>query len=338
MSSKRRSQSGMASFLIVMIMMVVITLIVLGFSQVTRRNQREALDRQLSSQAFYAAESGVNATAATIANYVKTNGYTTLPSKPNCPYSYNPAGASTVTIPDLANGVRYTCVLVNPNPSRLIYNTTQTSSTVVPIQANGTLTSLTFSWNPQKGGTDTSCSNSNAKWFPAPASWDCDFAVLRVDLVANPATNIANLPGNTATVFMTPRGSQTLPTLTSSTDRASIVSATGCGGGQCNVTLNLTDAVSSYYVRVTSIYRDAPNMTISGTTASGTATFAGAQAVVDVTGQAQDELRRIQVRVKLTATADPETIPANALGSSASICKRFSILPTGNVDALNLCT
>ena len=40
--------------------MIVMSLIVLGFAQISRRNQRESLDRQLSTQAFYAAESGVN--------------------------------------------------------------------------------------------------------------------------------------------------------------------------------------------------------------------------------------------------------------------------------------
>src|SRR5581483_12189470 len=106
------SQSGMASFLIVMIMMVVITLIILGFSQVTRRNEREALDRELSSQAFYAAESGVNVTTSKIAAYVKTNGYTTLPDKTTCPNAYDPTAVGGVgaAIPNLGSGVRYTCV------------------------------------------------------------------------------------------------------------------------------------------------------------------------------------------------------------------------------------
>jgi len=58
--SLQRNQSGMVSIMVTMILMIVMSLIVVGFAQVSRRNQRVALDRQLSTQAFYAAESGVN--------------------------------------------------------------------------------------------------------------------------------------------------------------------------------------------------------------------------------------------------------------------------------------
>jgi Tfp pilus assembly protein PilX len=54
------SQTGMVSIMVTMLLMLVITLIVLGFAQVSRREQIQTLDRQLSAQAFFAAESGVN--------------------------------------------------------------------------------------------------------------------------------------------------------------------------------------------------------------------------------------------------------------------------------------
>lgn len=343
----RQSQSGMASFLIVMIMMIVITLIVLGFSQVTRRNAREALDRQLSSQAFYAAESGVNVTTNAIAAYVKANSYTALPAKTTCPADYDPTNVAGTggAIADLGNGVRYTCVLVNPNPGTLQYNPTQQGSTVVPLQANGNLKSLTFTWKTQANGTDYSCSGSNEKTFPqagsVPGAWDCDYGIVRLDLVGNPSGNLSNLAASTASIFMTPLGSHTgsitLPNF-NPIDHAYIASASGCTGGTCSVTLNLNPSLSSYAARVTSIYRNTPNLVISGVLSNGTnATFSGAQAVVDVTGQAQDQLRRIQVRVQLSATADPQTIPSAALGSSTDICKHFSIIAGSNVDPTNLC-
>lgn len=340
-----RNQSGMASFLIVMILMVVITLIVLGFSQVTRRNQREALDRQLSSQAFYAAESGVNVTTAAIASYVRANGVVSLPTKTSCPTSYDPAnaGGTGTAIADLGTGVRYTCVLVNPNPSTLVYRPiTQRGSVVVPIQANGNLNKLTFSWKTQEGGADTTCTGSDAQVFPAAVAWNCDFGILRVDMVANPAGSLANLSANTVTTYMTPLGGHSgtvsIPNFNTS-DRVYMASANGCGSDTCSVTVDLINNTPSYYLRIVSLYRDSRELTISGTIAGGAAaTFSGAQAVVDTTGQAQDLLRRIQVRVELNSAEDPNTIPANALGSSSNICKRFSITPADNVNVATLCT
>ena len=49
--TERAKQRGMASIIITMITMVIITLIVLGFATLSRREQRQSLDRQLSTQA-----------------------------------------------------------------------------------------------------------------------------------------------------------------------------------------------------------------------------------------------------------------------------------------------
>jgi hypothetical protein len=333
----------MASFLIVLIMMIVITLIVLGLTQVTRRNAREALDRQLSSQAFYAAESGTNVTTKTITDFINANGFAALPEKSSCPTDYDPhnADGSGTPIQDLGDGVRYTCVLVDPDPSTLKYNPTRQGSNVVRVQANGNLRTLKFTWTKQSGGSDTTCTGGNPMEFPQAGNWSCDLGILRADLVADPDSNVNSLADNTTSLFMTPlgghSGAMTLPNF-NSINKAYVASASGCGTGTCSLTITLNPSISAYGIRLTSLYRDTPNTIISGTLANGSAaTFSGAQAVVDTTGQAQDELRRIQVRVALTSTSDPDTIPANALSSSSDICKRFSIMPGQTVNPSNLC-
>jgi hypothetical protein len=81
------------------------------------------------------------------------------------------------------------------------------------------------------------------------------------------------------------------------------------------------------------LYKDSTSVTITGVSDSGTALFSGAQAIVDVTGKDQDELRRVQTRVSLFSSTSGT--PANAIASSQDICKRYSILPTApgnNVD------
>jgi hypothetical protein len=55
-----RREGGFVSIIVCMIIMTILSLITIGFAQIMAREQRQALDRQLSSQAFYAAESGVN--------------------------------------------------------------------------------------------------------------------------------------------------------------------------------------------------------------------------------------------------------------------------------------
>jgi Tfp pilus assembly protein PilX len=54
------NQSGIVSLIIVAILAIVLGLVAIGFSQLTNRELKQAGDRELNAQAFYAAESGVN--------------------------------------------------------------------------------------------------------------------------------------------------------------------------------------------------------------------------------------------------------------------------------------
>ncbi|HSX32249.1 MAG TPA: pilus assembly PilX N-terminal domain-containing protein, partial [Candidatus Saccharimonadales bacterium] len=75
-------ESGMVAIMVTIILMIVISLIVLGFAQIARRNQRQSLDRQLSTQAFYAAETGVNDASKVIKAAIASGA--TVAAKPTC--------------------------------------------------------------------------------------------------------------------------------------------------------------------------------------------------------------------------------------------------------------
>lgn len=57
----KANQEGMVAIITTMVIMVVVTLVVSSFALIVRREQQQSLDRQLSTQAFYAAESGISA-------------------------------------------------------------------------------------------------------------------------------------------------------------------------------------------------------------------------------------------------------------------------------------
>lgn len=334
---KRLNQRGMVSFMVTLIMMMVISLIVIGFSQVTRRNAREALDRQLSSQAYYAAESGVNVAADNIATTVAAG--TVLQTKTSCPNEYNGSNGGGIGIPitPLSPNVAYTCVLVDPTPASIqLDGVNQQSSVVTPLNVTGSigLKTLSVSWALQKGGTNTSCGAGGDNTFKKPGSvspdWSCDFGVVRIDLVKDPVANIGSLPANTITIYLTPLGTHNglLTTRFNGGGALAYVgSAMGCTTGECKVDITLlpVSGTTNYSARLTSLYRDTP-VTITGSLANGSpANFSGAQAKVDVTGKAEDVLRRVQVRLDLTGTSG--NLPSNALSTSSSICKHFTIVP-----------
>ena len=344
---RRLNQRGMVSFMVTMIMMLVISLIVIGFAKVTQRNSREALDRQLSTQAFYAAESGINHTQATIVAALSST--PNLAAKSTCAGGdYSATSGSTGAISPLGSGVKYTCVLVNPTPPDIILNASQTTPLTTPLNVTnpGGADSFTFTWSMEKGGTLPDCriagSYQTATTFPTASAWPCSFGVMHVDLIQDPAGALGktgsqsdNLAASTISVFLTPLGNH-FGTVSVAYPSGGTSPTTYVVSGACkptctnptsySATVNVPSGISSYFARVSSRYHDGA-IDITSQTAGVSNNFTGGEAVLDVTGQAQDVLRRIQVRMPLTGSSGLNQIPLDALTSSTSICKRFTIVP-----------
>jgi Tfp pilus assembly protein PilX len=337
----RASERGMVSIMTTMVLMIIISLIVLGFAQISRRNQRESLDRQLSTQAFYAAESGINDVRELI--QAEVNSGSEIPEKTGCTDTGvgNFYGTLNPDI-DAAKGVKYSCMLVDPSPTKLRYSNVGTTSVVVPMvnKDGGAFSQIRLDWQSKVAGSPTAgCPNTTNNIFSATGSWSatCGFGVLRFDLVpaAGNGLTAANLQDNTMTTFVVPMRSGSAGASSSvgfaggsgnTNNRiGTICSATGCNFTVTGLTQN------AYYMRITSLYRDVA-LQVSATNGGGAAIeMEGAQAVIDSTGKAQDVLRRIQVNVPLRATSQNE-LSDYAIQSTDAICKRFSVMNGGYYD------
>lgn len=319
------SESGMVAVMVTLIMIVVIGLIVVGFAQVTQRALRNTLDTQLSSQAYYAAESGLNDALAVLRNKVGP-----ITPKPNCAdlapdYNFNSLNQSTIG--NASDGVSYSCVTIDPTPTSINYPLTSTGDAVVAINSsNGLIRSLTYSWTPTAAVGSLNVCPITAGTYPAKSAWTCPYAVLRTEIVPTDAGNLtrAGLLANTHVNFLNPvrAGAGTM----NFTDNARNVPAQCTAGGNatCKVTMNFPGTGSTYYLRLRSLYAASANVTITGVTTGGQAIkFSGVQAHISVTGKAQDVLRRILVAVKLNGV--PGTSPTEAIVSGDSVCKRFSV-------------
>ncbi len=316
----KSKQSGIVSIMMTVIMMTVISLIVLGLAQISRREQRQSTDSQLSAQAFYAAESGVNDTITAIRNSAAG-----IPAKPNCAPSAS-APYNTLS-PDLGNGVSYPCVIVEPNPQDipgLIGSTPQAYSLVTTSVAPS---SITFKWTPPAGSADVnpaSCPTSVANAFPADSGdWTCPYAVLRVDLIntAGSITRNSLVSGN-KTVFLVPNA----PGGTDNGFGSTSVRGATCSGatGECSYTFSGLGGGNGWYTRVSGLYGTG-TLTIS---AGGGLKFAN-QVAIDVTGKAQDVLRRVKVTVNLSA-GNQNDAAGGPIVSGDSVCKRFQTNQNGS--------
>lgn len=319
-NTMRNNQQGMASFMVTTVLILVIGLMLTGFSQVARRNQRESLDRQLSSQAFYAAESGVNAAVSVIKS--KAANGELPPPKTSC-------APDTTLYPDVRLNdpdVKVTCMLVSTEINSLYYMAvTESSPTVVPIISAGQpISQITLKWENKDGSTATNCLGGG---FSARTSWNCGFGVLRTDLAPTPTGDVNAIAMSTFfNPLKKPSVDQNSAPAVSYGSRGGLVSGycADAGGSKCMAKITNLGGLT-YYMNLRSIYKDSA-VTITGQDAAGNDVKLIGQAVIDVTAKAQDVLRRIQVRVPLESRAS-STIPAYAIQSKDSICKRFSVEP-----------
>lgn len=333
--SNRNSQAGMASILITMITMIVVSLIVLGFATISRREQGNTLDQQLSTQAFYAAESGVEDARNVIAAAIKTGKM--IPGKTDCTtntdgggYTPNyPTGSATTL--DAAHNVSYSCLLVSPNETSLVYDGVGDQPRVIPITASQNIDQIKITWTPtnQPSGTPATCPSSTTNTFTPATSWTCGYGLMRMDLVPTQGVlTRAGLENSDLTAFFEPLNNSNSGNLSyaGNNGKANVVGAS-CGVGsytQCSATLIGLPASNSISLRISSLYQPS-NVTVVAYHGGSPLTITGTQVTVDATGNADGVLRRIQVRIPTTGTNN--LLPEAAVESNAAVCKRFEVTP-----------
>lgn len=355
-------QDGFAALVIAIVLVLVLSLITIGFAQLMRSEQRSSLDRQLSSEAYYAAESGIND-----ANRALQGGYSLAKTKcDNGPSSvdYAQPGSSYLKNSDVnsATTSKYTCLLINPHPSDLQYSSipvNEATSAIVSGSDNSGLDAkigkLVFSWQDENGGQVFTpagwYSNGGNSRFPPVAGWTNGGAItgaLRISItpLGNSKTGTlvnldrASLINNTFTAFLYPEGAGSSTPITgltaTSMDNNSGVNSGLVLSGSCNA-MNKPRYCSvavdmgsysgyDYVIHLSSIYRTT-SVTItpySPPPFNAKMYVKGAQTVVDSTGKVQDVLKRIQVRLPARNGFD---YPEFDVQTVNGICKQLSSYP-----------
>lgn len=338
--SIRNDQDGMVSITVTIILMLVMSLTVLSFAQIVRREQRQALDAQLSRQAFYAAETGIN---DAVALYSRDSSRS---SKTDCAFSEGDDFR-----PDLGEGVSYRCVLVDKAPQSLVYalDPTKESRAMLLKSSGDGIEQVTFKWTSNATGDDSLAQCKN--YQPIAANWKCPFAMLRVDLLPESGYSGSSIEsmGKTATLYMTP--SQDGPHTTTDYRSIGIFGSqrnifgdqanqggrlrVNCSSGTCQATVTGLSG-PGVYVRVLPFYRTT-SLTVTAKNGVGSPiAFQNAQMVVDVTGRAQDVLKRLQVRVPLV-NSGTDVHADYGIQTKNGICKNFKVGPTAGSNASTGC-
>lgn len=320
-SNLRSNQSGLVSFIVTISLVIILALITTSFALLTRREQRRSLDRQLSTQAYYAAESGVNSAVANLDSI----------SGSNC----NPSPLASNS--DLGDGSKYTCVLVNKSPKSLEYSAVKTDESTIVLIDNGSADKLEISWQASDQTGASIYSSSGQFAFPdknasgnLPTTWKA--GILRATLMPVPRSgNVtrSGLIGGSETFFLYPSSGLVADVSSvtySGNSQSGKLIVGNCNNSKtpryCKVIINGLNASNKYYLRLTSVYKNS-NVSIKAYNASNSELeLPGVQAVIDSTGKASDILRRVQVRVPL---GNSFYYPEFAIETKESICKELNV-------------
>lgn len=329
--SNRSDQQGFVAIFSVLIIMGILTLLAIGFSNITRHAQRRTLDDQLNLQAFYAAETGVNR----VTSLIDSDGLvmTSPTGKTECQGSQLLVDTATDSYDydiDSTLGVRISCLLIDTTPSSYTNSavTDETTYIQTPQASNG----MIVQWDATDTGTlPNAVLNGGNPVLPTKGAWLNNIGMMRIDLV--PASDLSrqSMATNGYTFFLNPTtnsGGVTTASVNSGTLAQGSTILVRCVDNaslayRCRVTLNLIGATSTqYYMHLQSYYN--PVQTDIQFTRNSTAQeISGSQALIDSTGRVGGVARRIQVAVPLPTaqnTFQGEQTPFSIM-SAGSLCK-----------------
>lgn len=332
------NEQGLVSIIVTSVLMIVVTLIALSYATVIRREQVKQLDRQLSSRAFYAAESGVNLAV----DKIKNANFTA--NKSSCGTLGGTFQASDLVI-DANTQTEISCLLIDQTPQTLEYSSIGEESRVMSFtSANGTpINTVTFSWQLDNttATTPAGCATRPPNGFPDGATqpWSCGHPLLRVDLVPTEGALDRNAMQAAQFVgFLYPRTSGT-----GSVGPYAVTTGNGNNKGRiidarCNTTLGTnnpricTATISglnarTYSARVTSIYGNS-QLSLFAIGGGSRLALSGGQVVIDSTAKAAGVLRRIQVRKTIDGTDASGNVfvaPGFGLEVAGELCKQYLV-------------
>lgn len=318
------NEQGFASIVIALLLIVVLALLTVGFAQLARREQQNALDKQLANQAYYAAESGVNDAYRAIKDPALAP---SLLNSPTTCYGRNSRiPGTTNNIVDATSGTQYTCVLVNQKPDTLVKDLPADSQWTTAFTLPSTPVGMTMSWQSKDGKTPSN--DIQHRFTPQGAAWNHP-AVLQFSVTPLSGLDRNSLLSNMYTVYMYPSTDSGAAVYSNAPGDQGRVVAGGCtAAGSCSVTIagGFPAGVTSYLIHVLSYYDDSHILFDAHDISGARLQFSGSQAVIDSTGQDKNVLKRIQVHVPIFPTSD--NLPDYAI-QAQNVCKRFTTYPTG---------
>ncbi len=327
-----RPEAGFVAIIVASLIMIILSLITIGFTRIMQREQRQTLDRQLSRQALYAAESGIN------------DIYGALQANPNLPAEKTDCDVEN----PLSNGqpnpaidagslssdgnIAYTCALYDKTPTELVYslNTSESRVTELKTDSGNPFSTMRFRWaNEQGNNAIDSLPNCGPDAGNFPASRSGVVPLIRIDITNTSTLSRDALINSTDYLYLAPcqGGSATTYAYSPASSPGKVIGVSCVAGQELPCDITITGFSSNAYAgRFRSVY-DSARLVISATeiTPTGgieTVEFRQAQTSIDVTAKATDVVRRLRVAIPVAGVNSP---PEAVFQAFDGVCKLLAV-------------
>lgn len=331
-----QNQNGMVSFLVVMFISVLLVLITASFARVMTRELRQSTDSELSSKAYYAAESAVEDSLLDIRRNLND------PSKSLSDLNEDDCNPEEYTQFD--SPVGYSCRLVTVEPNELIGELEPDNSRQFNLESmNNNKIKLEWHLQGQDYHNNTSSSFNIPFWNNNPnpnhpnsfaaSDWpDETPPIMRLEIISHPENNSFNNNDiKQKVLFMRPQNSSiknssvaynSISPGSGSTRNVRCVREVNNGNYACEITVVGVSRQDSHIVRIKPFYTGT-NYRLKALNNNNEVGIPNNIIVIDATGYANDVFRRVQARVPLYSV---DTFGQDyVLLSDDRICKRMRI-------------
>lgn len=294
--NKKLNQQGMSSILFAMVFAVILTLLGIGFAYLVRQDQREVLDKTLSNQAQYAAETAINRKA-----YELMNTTTAVNDTGDCiDKSLNISSTGSDA------SAKVTCIQATNIVDNIVKENLDTEPYINRlVPQSGTFNNITIKWEQEVG--------KNQYGFTGilPIIDSAKVPIVRFTIAQN-----SNVDTTTNTVYLVPDNNS------SSVNAINIINGQAygvyCNGSICEAKINYTSDYA--WVSLLAYGGIAKNVDISVSGAANNK-LVGSQAIIDANARAQDVTKRVKARVSLVA----QTWNPGFAASANSMCKDYKV-------------
>ena len=349
LSKFKKHETGAASLLVVMFMTIILTIVTIGFLRIALNEQRISTDDDLTSRAFFEAESGIEDARRAIQETLSGTLTDAQLNADNCDVP-TPARYTDVLSSTAEFDIGYSCMLIDYTPESIRSDLSSANQTrqyqIIPINEGGGTTNIRnirLQWHMDApaptGDGDVGAGvnlRGNQTNIPRYGNWSFP-AMMHVSFINYPAGNFGRADIIDSDMWISPgNGSgSTNPqrifngggsnSINPSVDGEVLVASCANNNNDFSCTMdfffNSLPPSRRLEVRITNLYRPT-SLEMTMTAVNGDPLlFDEAQAVVDVTGRAGAVYRRVEAVLDLST---PDLLPEFAIQTASDICKDFA--------------